>query len=124
MIKYVFLLAVALFGAQALATEVDVSKEPDQVLSGEKVKETLSGKEFTANTYDGNVTKVTFHADGKLHGSVQGRSSIDIGSWQIEGNTICMNWRRWPSSCREVAVKDGALILGAGTQQPLRQKKS
>lgn len=111
MSKYVFLLLAALFGAQALATEVDVSKESDQVLSGEKVKVLLSGKELNGiGATTKRPLKLTFKADGYLYGVGNG-GSTDTGTWVVEGDNLCLRWQRWPRNCRQAAIKDGFFTL-------------
>ncbi len=96
----------------ASAEEVNVSGMPDKQLKGPEISEVIRGKVVNGTTVNGGV-RHDFRNDNVIYSNNQGYS--DSGTWAIEGDQLCIKFRKWEDSCRFVFVEKGKLKLeGSG----------
>lgn len=63
-------------------------------LSGEQIKEKLSGARVYLTTSRGSLMQVDYAKSGKLSAAVEGGYFSDVGKWWIDGDTYCANWQK------------------------------
>jgi hypothetical protein len=111
--KYFVALSCLIFlSFKASAEEVNVSGMPDKQLKGPEVLEVIKGKDLNGTTINGDVQH-SFEENNQIFSRNKGFS--DSGTWSIEGDQLCIKFRKWEDSCRSVFVEKGKLKLeGSG----------
>lgn len=105
--KYFVALSCSIFvSLGASAEEVNVSGMPDKQLKGPEINEVIKGKEVNGITINGDVQH-HFKNDGSIISYNKGYS--DSGTWSIDGDQLCIKFRKWEDSCRSVFVEKGKL---------------
>jgi hypothetical protein len=109
---FVTLSFLILLSFKASAEEVNVSGMPDKQLKGPEVLEVIKGKELNGTTINGDVQH-SFEENNQIFS--RNKRFSDSGTWSIEGDKLCIKFRKWEDSCRYVFVEKGKLKLeGSG----------
>jgi hypothetical protein len=103
---FVALSCLIFLSLEASAEEVNVSAMPDKQLKGPEIFEVIKGKEVNGTTINGSVQH-HFSNDNSIVSYNKGFS--DSGTWSIEGDQLCIKFRKWEDSCRSVFVEKGKL---------------
>ena len=78
-------LLMALIGGEAAnAGERLSAAELQRLVPGATLKGTVAG----GGTFEG-----TYHSDGTM--AIRTETDSDTGTWEFEGDTVCLTWRAW-----------------------------
>lgn len=98
--------STTLLVAAALACGAAYADE--EMLSGEQIASTVSGKRVAGTRPDGASVRLRFGADGAL--SVQDGHATDSGKWSVEDGKLCLQVARWKyDGCGKVVRTGGKL---------------
>ena len=89
----------------AMPTTFAADAEP---LAPDALRERLAGKTFTFKPVVGDHVRLQFEP-GHVYSNVG--SASDNGKWRTEHSTICIEFRKWPSSCTEARLVGDALYI-------------
>jgi SH3-like domain-containing protein len=69
-------------------------------LSGDEIKQTVTGAVFAVDTPLGSTLPISYGADGRMSAEAGALayllgSPTDSGTWWIAANRLCQKWRRW-----------------------------
>lgn len=110
--QFVALSCLVILSLDVSAIEVNVSGMADKQLKGSEISDVIKGKELNGTTVNGTVQHF-FKDDNRIDSYNSGYS--DSGTWSIEGDQLCIKFKRWQDSCRYVYVEKGKLKLdGSG----------
>jgi hypothetical protein len=99
--KSIVLIALLALSGSAFATEETVT-----ILTGQKLKEAVSGKTIYVMTPLGTEIPIRYRSDGTMQGSssaslaaLGGESvSSDTGRWWVVREQLCQQWKNWAGS--------------------------
>ncbi len=115
-VKFAFTILAASLFVTGCATTQDTTQssttpaEAPTMLTGEEIRSLISGNTVEGRVTDGYYFKGYHAPDGRVSATSEkgGKAYQSTGTWQIEGNTVCVNWadRDWKSGCGAY-VKNG-----------------
>jgi hypothetical protein len=84
-----------------LGTAFTAHASQDNRLSGQEIKQTITGKRIYLQTPFGGEFPLYYRANGKVDGTGEalglGRvmQPEDEGQWWVSGNQLCQQWQEW-----------------------------
>ena len=77
-------------------------------LGPEALRERLAGKTYFFKPVVGDPVRIQYQ-ETYVFANVGNAS--DTGKWRVEGSTVCVEWRKFPSSCTEARLVGDALYM-------------
>lgn len=112
-VKFVFAILTASLLAAGCATTQDTAQpsttpaEAPTTLTGEEIRSLISGNTVEGKDSYGYYFKGYHALDGTVSATSEkgSKSYQSTGTWQIKGNTFCVNWanKDWKSGCATYA---------------------
>ena len=85
----------------ALTTSIPASAEGTR-LTGDVLKQAVTGKTFTGATSNGGVWRSTYNPDGTTSISVVNSDWSDTGTWEIKDDQVCSERTKRSYACYQV----------------------
>jgi hypothetical protein len=98
---------VPLFAQSPIPTEFPSDAS---TIAGEALGSRVAGKVFTVKPADGSSWRLEYTSDGYAFIDTSG-GFRDTGKWRVEGNTLCIDWRKTTGGCAEARMKGEALYI-------------
>ena len=107
-----------LFSAVLIASAGTAMAAEKVIVTGDKLRESLSGKTVYLMTPIGSEIPIRYKANGTIHGSIsatlaalggEGRRT-DTGRWWVVREQVCQQWKNWSdrrSHCYKFSIADG-----------------
>ena len=88
-----------LFACVSLLVSMPVAAMADQTLSGDTLRETVSGKTMVVETAVGGLP-IRYQANGTMSGQSKAIAQFtgtarDSGTWWVSSNKLCQRWDNW-----------------------------
>jgi len=102
-----FLVPFNVLAQSPLPTEFPSDAVP---IAGDALGSRVSGRVFTFKSADGSSFRLEYTSDGYSFIDTS-RGFRDTGKWRVEGNTLCIDWRKATGGCSEARLKGEALYI-------------
>jgi hypothetical protein len=107
-----------LFSAVLIASAGTAMAAENAIVTGDKLRETLSGKTVYLMTPIGSEIPIRYKANGTIQGSISatlaalGGESMrtDTGRWWVVREQVCQQWKNWSdrrSHCYKFSIAGG-----------------
>ena len=77
-------------------------------LSPQALKQRLAGKTFFLTPVVGDALRIQYQETNVF---INVGNAADSGRWRVEGSTVCIDWKKFNSSCSEMRLVGETLFV-------------